>query len=776
MKAVIMCGGKGSRLRPLTENVPKPMIKVLNKPVIDIILNKVAELGIKDIYLSLGYLADEIVEYCKGSEINSDIHYCYEKSPLGTAGGVKNCINNTNDDILVLSGDNIFDIDIGGFISFFKDNNCIAAICGVKADDPREYGTVVCEENGKIISFIEKPTWEQANSFLVNTGIYLIKGKLLNDIPDNAISDFASDVFPHLLKTGEKFYCYQTNAYWGDMGEASALKRITRDILDGKCTVKDAEGIFYRTNTVIGENVVINAPCLIANDVSFGKDCIIGPYTVLGSGCVIEGRSQIIQSILGEECLIGENSQIADSVLADRVCLSDNCVIEENCVLGDSVFIGRFSRVLSGNRIWPGRRIPDEFLVSSDMHFGAPVNLNFDIFGVKGKAYEAFSLDDALTLGKAIASEPDIKRIGIGTDGSVVAEHYKNCTASGISVCGSECFDYGTMFKSQAHFFAAFSSLDFFIFICKDEDIISFSFFGFQGLPVASKTARSISNNCKFAAYKFEAVKNCSEVIPSDYLSSIYSSYVKGILGKNTSGIKISIESDNKLIRDTAGEIFTEYLSENVASDKRCMYFLFNKNVSEMYVVYGNGIFSGERLISLVCELELSSGRDIIIPEDFPSFIEDYQRDCSGKVFRVYDKNRDTFNFSDRDVLRNLWAFDCMILTAKLISLLQSSGLAIDELLKNQKYFVLRKSVLTLDKPASAIRAVIESFAEKSNKDDIYYVFENRSGRARIRQLGNSAKIRILAESYDIESAKEIAGFITKKIKECNIDNSEEKL
>ncbi len=775
MKAVIMCGGLGSRLRPLTESIPKPLIRIANRPVVEIIIEKVADAGIKEIYLSLGYLADDITEFCNGIYSDTELKFCNENIPLGTAGGVKNCINESEEDILILGGDNIFDINISEFIQFFKENNCDAAICGVNVDDPREYGTIVCDEGGRIRSFIEKPTWEQADSFLVNTGIYLIKGSILKMIKEKCFCDFANDIFPELLKNNKKFYCYKSAGYWGDIGEFEALKKISDDILNGRCKINMLKGRFFAEDTVIGENTIIKSPCLIGENVEFGSGGTIGPYSVIDSDCVIGNSTNITRCIIGASVRIGENSQITDSIISDRVSIKDNCVVEDNCVFGYGVELGRFSRVLAGNKIWPGRRISEQALVSKDIIYDSPSSVEFDIFGISGRIFDEFSINDALSIGKAVSSVNDIKRIGIGTDGSAVSENYKNCTIAGISVCGSECYDYGIMFKGQAYFYSAYSSLDFFVYITNDGENINYSFFGRQGLPVSLKTAKSINNNYKFSVFSYSASEKCTELIPADYLSSVYISFVKKILGINFSGIKINIESENSLIKKTAEAIFSDYMSQNVVSDKRCIHFLFNKSVSEMYVVYGNKTFSGERIISLICELELAAGNTIIIPEDFPSFIETVAENYHGKVIRIYDINRDDFIFSDRNVLLNLWAFDCLILSAKLISYLQMTGYTIDELFKNQKYFAMRKSVLNVDKNASEIREIIKNFAVKRN-NDIFYVFENRKGRVRIRQIGNSARIRILAESYDIESAKEISVFIEKKINECNIDNDTEKL
>ncbi len=770
MKAVIMCGGLGSRLRPLTESIPKPLIKVINRPVLGIIIEKLIETGINDIFISLGYLADEIIEFCDGLDVKAEIKYIKEHKPLGTAGGVRNCIKNSDDDVLVLSGDNIFDINLEGFIRFFNDNNCDAAICGVTVDDPREYGTIVCTEDGRISSFIEKPTWENADSTLVNTGIYLLNSTVTHLIPEDSACDFANDIFPLLLKERKRFFCCKAGGYWGDIGEFSALKGISADILDNKCRINFPKGIFITVDKIINGNSVIKAPSFLGENVKIGRDCTIGPYCIIDNNTSIEDKALIAGSIIGSNVKIGENTQINDSVLADSVVFEDNCISEDGCVYGYGVVLGRFTRVLPGNKIRSGVRICEESLVSKDTSFDLSSSMEFDATGMTGQVFSEFSLDDALMLGKSVASVSEIKRVGIATDGEIISENYKSCTLAGLSVCGKDCYDYGVIFKSQAYFYSAYSSLDFFIFISYNENKINYSCFGRQGLPVSVSTARKINNNRKFSVFDFCEPDKCEDVIPAHYLSAIYFDFIRKVLGKNISGIKISFEGDNALLIKAAEGAFDDYLAQNVFSEKKTINFLLKANVSDMYISYVNKTYSGERVISLMSELELAAGNNILIPEDFPSFIEEVAEKYTGSVRRVNDNNRDALVLTDREVLTNLWTVDCLMLTAKLISYLQMSEVTLDELFKNQKYFAMRKAVVNVDRQASEIGEILKRFAIK-NKNDIYYLFENRKGRVRLRQMGNSAKIRILAESYDIESAKEISDFIVKKINECNIDN-----
>jgi NDP-sugar pyrophosphorylase family protein len=196
LKAVILCGGRGSRLNPLTENTPKALIKILNRPVLDSVIEKIVHSGISEIYLSLGYMADEITEYCSKKEYGAELIFCCENKPLGTAGGVKNCIKICDDDILIINGECVFDFDLQELIDFHYTTDSDFTVCGIETDDPRDCCMISYDDDSSITAFSEKTTWEQTEGNFVDTGIYVMKGALLEKIPDDTGYDFTENLFP----------------------------------------------------------------------------------------------------------------------------------------------------------------------------------------------------------------------------------------------------------------------------------------------------------------------------------------------------------------------------------------------------------------------------------------------------------------------------------------------------------------------------------------------------------------------------------------------------
>lgn len=771
LKAVIMSGGIGSRLKPLTESLPKPLIRIVNRPVLDILIEKLISFGIDEIYISLGYMSNEIINFCENKKYKADINYVTEVKPLGTAGGVKNCIVNTDDEILVISGDNIFDFDLNDILNFHISSDADITLCGVNADDPREYGVIVCDEDSSIRSFIEKPTWENAKGSLVNTGIYILKGSVLELIPENTFFDFSDDLFPRVFNSDMRFMCYNADGYWGDMGEFTAYLRITNDILNEKYKDAIIKDRFYKNDEVLENGTMIHAPCIIPDNVSIGKNCSIGPGCVFGNNCEIKDGSSIEGTILGISCVIGENCDIKKSVLSDNVNISDSCCVEEFSVLGYGCSIGRFSRLISESKIWPGRRIESESIINGNMFYENPVTIQFDTFGLSGKINSQITVSDAAKLGQAIASVKNIVKIGVGSDNKESSGIYKDLVKSGIRSCGKDCYDFGVMFKSQSYFYSSYCSLDAFVYISTNGDILNFSFYGKYGLPMNTKVARAINNNCKFSSFDFNRNENYKETYNFNLFSAVYQSYLKKIAQLSENKKKaFYIETENEIIKNMFTESFPD-MNDN----KGGLQILINSDGSDFYIIENNKVFSGDRIFLLICELQMAEGKDVLVPEDAPSFVEKLSKKYSASVCRVYSNHPDRMDKKKEEVLNNLWFFDKIFLIAKTINILSAADVTLSQLFDYQRDFSSRKTIIEYEGEPSELRNILSRF-DTYDDDGVYKVIERRNGKARLRQLGNTSKIRLLVEAADMEIAKEISIMITEKIKKGNIDKGNQKL
>lgn len=768
MKAVVMCGGIGSRLKPITETVPKPLVKLLNRCVIDVIIDKLIDAGINEIYLSLGFMATEIIEHCERSKYPIQINYCNEINPLGTAGGVKNCINKTEEDIIVLSGDNVFDFDISDIFAYHYSSDADITLCATEVRDPREYGIVITDDDDSIRAFIEKPTWEQAEGRLVNTGIYVIKGEILDMIPENVFYDFSENLFPVVFSQNKRFMCYRSEGYWGDMGQFESYRRITQDILNG---IYKSSGFDICVEDIsISESSLICAPACFGSELTVEKNVLIKNNCVLGNNCFIGEGSILNGVIIGDNCVIGKNCELNNCIVCDNVEIKDNCHIEENAVVGYGAKIGRFSRILKNIRIWPGRRVSSEAVVSDDLFYDTSKSAEFDIFGFSGIINSQISINDVTKLGQAIASVKSINKIGFGCDESLGAEIYKNVCISGARICGGICYDFGEMTKLQSYFYSSYCSLDMFVFISTDGDNIAFSFFGKYGMPLEYKSARSINNNCRFSSFSYCSVDKLPEIYNMSLFSTVYKSFFRKTANNCNKRIFANIECENKYLKKLLDDLL---LKKN--DDMGQLQLLINNSGSEFYIVENNKLYSSARVLALLCELELARGNTVIIPEDAPSFLEEHSFEYGGKLIKLYENSQESIIYDNEIFTKNIWCFDPVLMLAKLISVIDETNYSLEDLFECEKDFTVRKNIIELDDEPCNIKNLLERSCKKKKAEDVYYSIDCRSGSVRLRQLGNANKIRMLVEAADMESARELSDFAIQKIKSANIDNKDQK-
>src|SRR3954470_2294374 len=235
MKAVIMAGGEGSRLRPLTSNQPKPMLPLANKPMMEHIVSLLKRHGFDDIVVTLAFMPNAIRTYFgDGSEFGVRMVYATEEQPLGTAGSVRNAMDELDERFLVISGDVLTDIDLAQIVAFHEEREAMATIGLVAVENPLEFGIVITREDGSIERFLEKPTWGQVFSDTINTGIYVLEPEIFDFIPEGRPVAFPGEVFPALLEPEKPLYGFTCEGYWEDVGTLEAYVGAHKDVLDGK--------------------------------------------------------------------------------------------------------------------------------------------------------------------------------------------------------------------------------------------------------------------------------------------------------------------------------------------------------------------------------------------------------------------------------------------------------------------------------------------------------------------------------------------------------------
>src|ERR671936_2727885 len=361
MKAVVMGGGEGSRLGPLTSGVPKPLVPVTGKPVMEHTLRLLRRHGITEVVVTLQYLGSAIRDYFgDGSDFGMEITYVVEDAPLGTAGSVKNAAQYLDEPFLIVSGDALTDIDLGRAISWHKEKQALATIVLFSVSNPLEYGVVITRPDGAITRFLEKPSWGEVFSDQVNTGIYVIDPSVLELVPSGAVVDWSADVFPRMLARQMPLFGHLAVGYWCDIGNLQTYYQANWDALAGRVDV-DIPGERREGNVWVGEDVEwgigvrVQGPAYIGREAKIKAGVFLNGPVCVGNFSVVDENTKVSNSIIWPYSYIGENSRLRQAIVCRHVTIKNGCLLEEGAVIGDEVAIGAGITIDAGVKIWPDK-------------------------------------------------------------------------------------------------------------------------------------------------------------------------------------------------------------------------------------------------------------------------------------------------------------------------------------------------------------------------------------------------------------------------------------
>ncbi len=323
MKAMALAAGKGTRLFPLTGEMPKPMAPVVDTPIIEHIFSLLAGHGVDEVHVNIHYLADALlVAYGEETRVNGmRVHLNREERLLGTAGGVKGLAREFDDTFVVVSGDALTDVNISELVAFHKEKSALATVALHRVFDTSEFGVVEIDEEDGIRGFQEKPDPQEAISTLANSGIYVFEPRALEYVPEDTFFDFAKDVFPRFLENGERFVGYQGDFYWSDIGTLEAYRQAQYDVLSGRVRVK-VPGEKRDGSLWVGEDAQIHPSASLEGYVVVGRDAVIGRDVTLSGDVTV-----------GSDCWIRPGATIKSSILLPGASVGDGAYLED-CIVG----------------------------------------------------------------------------------------------------------------------------------------------------------------------------------------------------------------------------------------------------------------------------------------------------------------------------------------------------------------------------------------------------------------------------------------------------------
>ena len=356
MKAVILVGGLGTRLRPLSINMPKAMMPVINTPFLEYVIRRLSRHNIKQVILAISHLPQPIKDYLgTGSRFGIRLNYILEETPLGTAGPVKNAEKLLDEAFLVLNGDIFTDLDLTAMMDLHNQRESKITIALTPVDNPTSYGLIETDTQGRVSRFLEKPSWEQVTTNMINAGTYILEPDVLASIPPQTNFSFERQVFPPLLERGEPIYAFPSSCYWMDIGTPEKYHRLNRDLLSGRSN----QYSFNSSNRVlIGEQgnshptAHITGPAVVGNNCNIGQEVRLSGPLVIGSDCQILEETIVEDSIIWDAVETGPKTIVRRSIIANNCRLGAGSVIEDT-VISDNVTIAAGYKTKPGSKIWP---------------------------------------------------------------------------------------------------------------------------------------------------------------------------------------------------------------------------------------------------------------------------------------------------------------------------------------------------------------------------------------------------------------------------------------
>ncbi len=411
MKAVVMAGGEGTRLRPLTSNQPKPMVPIVGKPCMEHIVELLREHGFDDVIVTLAFMPQAIRGYFgNGESLGITLAYSVEESPAGTAGSVKLAEEALDEPFLVISGDALCDIDLTSLVAFHREKGAQVTIALKSVPNPLEFGIVVTDEDGRIERFLEKPSWGQVFTDTINTGIYVLEPGVLRHVPDDRPHDFSKELFPLLLEMGKPLYGYVADGYWQDIGNLEQYRQANFDALDEHVRL-NIPGIRLRGNVWLGEGVdlddleAVEGPAFVGNYSRIAPRASVGPYSVLMPSVSLGDHARTSRSVVDASTAIGRSALVEGAIVGRACDLRPHARLHEGVAVGDNCTIGEESVVMPGVRIYPYKEVESGAIVDRNLIREAQVSSRLiRVEGISGRINVELTPETALRLGIALGT------------------------------------------------------------------------------------------------------------------------------------------------------------------------------------------------------------------------------------------------------------------------------------------------------------------------------------------------------------------------------------
>lgn len=680
MRAVLMAGGSGTRLRPLTCDLPKPMVPILNRPIAEHIIDLLKRHHITEIIATLHYLPDIMRDYFQdGTEFGVQITYAVEEDqPLGTAGCVKNVAELLDETFVVISGDSVADFDLTAAIQFHKSRQAKATLILAHVSNPLDFGVVITDEQQRIRRFLEKPSSSEIFSDTVNTGTYILEPEVLKYLPADRESDFSKDLFPLLLEKDQPLYGYITKNYWCDVGHLDAYREAQYAALQRRVELnvqykERSPSIWIGQNTYIDPTAQIAPPSLIGNNCRIGARAQIESGTVIGDNVTIGSDADLKRPILWNGVVIGEEVHLRACVAARGVRIDRRAHVLEGAIVGSLSVIGEEALINPNVRIWPSKKIEPGAILNMNLIWGHAAHRNlFGQRGVSGLANVDITPEFAVRLGAAYGSILTPRsQVTVSRDQRSVSRMVSRSVIAGLMSVGIDVLDLEAAAIPVARTVAPTLQVEGGIHVRVHPEKSSHTlieFFDYQGINLSKSLEKKIEGayfkedfrraqvqeignvstlnqtidiyNASFERHlKIDAIRTTSSKVVIDYVYAVSGAVLPLLLAKFGCDAVVLNASLNQTVLSVADrEVLLDQLGRVVEALRATLGVQVSANGEQFILVDESGsAIRGEALTALMTHMVLTETPrgTVVVPVNTSSAVEQIARRHGGTIIRT---------------------------------------------------------------------------------------------------------------------------------------------
>lgn len=774
MKAVIMAGGEGTRLRPLSLGRPKPMTTILDKPVMEHIIALLRQSDITDICVTLQYMPEIVKDYFgDGGALGVHLTYFVEQEPLGTAGSVKACMPYLGEeDFLVISGDAVCDIDLAEVTGFHRARRSAVTLVLFRHPTPLEYGLVLTDSEGRVERFVEKPSWGQVVASTVNTGIYVLTKEAMDKVPEGKSYDFGKELFPKLLAEGKPLYGFVTDGYWRDMGDCRAYLDSAADVLSGKVALdmgmpEVSPGVW--SGSEIPKGVTVVPPCWIGTQVTMKAGSLIGPHTALGSGSSI-GKGSLVQRSVLQQAKVGEHATLYGSILCPNASVRRGAVLNQGTVLGEDSVVEENAILMENVKLWPGRHAPKgSRLTVSLTGRGWQEPPGFGAAGVlQGVINEDLTAQLMMQLGGALGSEG---KVGLGWTGGEGAAMLARAAGAGIAAAGGQILAHDAPNAAAGAWLAERYSIPISLYFEQEGELAYLSCFDRRGLPLERGRQRKLEG----AVLRGECIRvPGSRVGTWEPIVGSFAAYASDAAQRSslegmplmplTVAVPGRTPSDNLLTRAL------EQMGCAVVREKREQIIALSADRGGRRLLAwdesGNPV-TPEELFTVICLIELQNGQGrLALPPSAPAAIETMAQSYQGSTLRL---GRD--GAEAEELYFSLpWLRDAAFGACRICARMGATGEKLHALINQAPRFVMRRREIPLRGSRGAIMEALAGEHPEAAGEGLHVRMGD--GWVYVTPLARRSALKVISEGYSAETAAELCDFMVRKVRK--LDRPEE--